>query len=380
MEILTVSTLLSLKSHPDVQNLDDEKIKILMSLFGNHILKKKIKKSSNHILKNHKMQNQKDTIENKINLILNKLSETNIDSLLFEFIDNINQVTEEEFEEIQKTFYSKIVSEINFIKIYLHFLKYIGFLYNKVQNFNLKYFIDLVYNNFINISDEESKRVNNLTLIKNLVDYEIISENVLIECDNILLLREKYYTDIYYWFNMRNKELSLEQIDKIKLILNKNISNREKVLLENLINNKLTTQNVEDGFVNITKNTLQLEVDNIIDEYLLLKSLDDMKSFIETRCADSITKNKFSECLIDKYFIENKNNMNEIVELIKLLLKNQILFKANVIKGLTLLYSDWNNKVIDYTKGNEKMKNLLGVFKSLNMTKGIENILDNYKL
>ena len=326
------------------------------------------------------MQNQKDTIENKINLILNKLSETNIDNLLFEFVDNINQVTEEEFEEIQKTFYSKIVAEINFIKIYLHFLKYIGFLYNKVQNFNLKYFIDVVYNNFININDDESKRVNNLTLIKHLVDYEMVSENVLTECDDILLSRDKYYTDIYYWFNMRNKELSPQQIDKIKLILNKNISNREKVLLENLINNKLITQNVEDDYVNITKNTLQLEVDNIIDEYLLLKSLEDMKSFIETRCADSITKNKFSECLIDKYFIENKNNMNEIVELIKLLLKNQILLKTNLIKGLTLIYSDWNNKVIDYTKGNEKMKNLLGFFKSMNMTKGIEKILDNYKL
>ena len=139
-------------------------------------------------------------------------------------------------------------------------------------------------------------------------------------------------------------------------------------------------QNVEDDYVNITKNTLQLEVDNIIDEYLLLKSLDDIKSFIETRCTDSITKNKFSECLIDKYFIENKNNMNEIVELIKLLIKNQILLKTNLIKGLTLIYSDWNNKVIDYTKGNEKMKHLLGFFKSMNMTKGIEKILDNYKL
>jgi hypothetical protein len=208
----------------------------------------------------------------------------------------------------------------------------------------------------------------------------MVSENVLTDCDDILLSRDKYYTDIYYWFNMRNKELSPQQIDKIKLILNKNISNREKVLLENLINNKLITQNVEDDYVNITKNTLQLEVDNIIDEYLLLKSLDDMKSFIETRCADSITKNKFSECLIDKYFIENKNNMNEIVELIKLLIKNQILLKTNLIKGLTLIYSDWNNKVIDYTKGNEKMKHLLGFFKSMNMTKGIEKILDNYKL
>ena len=79
---------------------------------------KKIKKVN--ILKNHKIQNSKDSINNKVNLILNKLSESNVDNLIVEFLDNINQVDEEQFNEIQKTFYLKMIAEINFIKIYLY--------------------------------------------------------------------------------------------------------------------------------------------------------------------------------------------------------------------------------------------------------------------
>ena len=40
---------------------------------------------------------------------------------IVEFLDNINQVDEEQFNEIQKTFYLKMIAEINFIKIYLYF-------------------------------------------------------------------------------------------------------------------------------------------------------------------------------------------------------------------------------------------------------------------
>ena len=49
-------------------------------------------------------QNNKDIISNKINLILNKLSESNIDNLIIEFIQNINQIDHDTFNEIQKTF------------------------------------------------------------------------------------------------------------------------------------------------------------------------------------------------------------------------------------------------------------------------------------
>lgn len=388
MEVIDINTLLSYKSHNDVQNLDDETNKLWNSLFGNINRKKSIKKGNNHILKNQKLQNKKDNIENKINLILNKLSESNIDNLLIEFLENINQINEDEYIELQQTFYTKIVTEINFIKIYLQFLRILSHIYNKVQKYNLSEFIGLVEKKFktdylgnIDLTSNEQRRINNLQLIKSLVESKILSEKVLIECDKIMLNQTNYYTDIYYWFIMRERELSINEINKIKDILKLNISSREKVLLDNLINKKdkeITIINVKD--IKINNNTLQLEVDNIIDEYLLLKSLDEIRHFIESRCTDAITKNKFSECLIDKYFIESKDGSNEIIELMKLLTKNQILFKSNLSRGLLLIYGNWKDKVIDYQKGNDKMKNLLLVLKGMGITKGIEHILENYSI
>ena len=388
MEVIDINTLLSYKSHNDVQNLDDETNKLWNSLFGNINRKKSIKKGNNHILKNQKLQNKKDNIENKINLILNKLSESNIDNLLIEFLENINQINEDEYIELQQTFYTKIVTEINFIKIYLQFLRILSHIYNKVQKYNLSEFIGLVEKKFktdylgnIDLTSNEQRRINNLQLIKSLVESKILSEKVLIECDKIMLNQTNYYTDIYYWFIMRERELSINEINKIKDILKLNISSREKVLLDNLINKKdkeITVINVKD--IKINNNTLQLEVDNIIDEYLLLKSLDEIRHFIESRCTDAITKNKFSECLIDKYFIESKDGSNEIIELMKLLTKNQILFKSNLSRGLLLIYGNWKDKVIDYQKGNDKMKNLLLVLKGMGITKGIEHILENYSI
>ena len=52
------------------------------------------------------------------------------------------------FEEIQKTFYLKIISEISFIKIYLQFLKVLGFIYWKVQSYDLSHFISIVESKF----------------------------------------------------------------------------------------------------------------------------------------------------------------------------------------------------------------------------------------
>ena len=116
MEVLDINIFLSFKTNDSTQSLDTETINKLGLLFGSldkikkH--KKYIKKSNVNILKSQKIQNKKDIISNKVNLILNKLSESNIDSLIVEFIQNINQVDLETFNEILKTFYLKIISEM----------------------------------------------------------------------------------------------------------------------------------------------------------------------------------------------------------------------------------------------------------------------------
>jgi len=409
-----INLFLSFKSNAEVQELDDNVLENLVSIFGtidkNKKNKKLLKKSNINILKNHKMQNKKDNIVNRVNLFLNKLSETNIDVLTIEFLENINQVDIENFEEIQKTFYLKIISEINFIKIYLQFLKVLGFAYWKVQSYDLSYFISIVESKFkldytefdiepeskfvfVREIDGETKRINNLILIKNLIDQKFINEILNDNLDHLIISQTVFLPDIYYWFNSRNKELSNDEKNKInELLKNQNLNSREIVLLENLINktNKLKqvsniTNTVKQPLkitesAEIKTDTLKLELDNIIEEYILIKSVDEIKYFIENRCSDAISKNKFCESILDKYFKSNKETSNELIELLKQLIKSQILFKSNLSRGLLLINNNWKDRTPDYNKPVEKMKGILNILKSIGITKNIEFLFEQYKI
>lgn len=407
IKMLDIDDFISYKPNKEVQELDTKTLELLNSLFGLNDKYKKskkyIKKQSINILKSQKVQNKKDNIINKVNLILNKLSETNIDNLVLEFLENINQVDEDNFDEIQKTIYIKILSEINFCKIYLDFLKIIGLIYNKVQNYSLNYFISIIelkfktdYTNFnidfdekYNILKElegETKRFNNLVLLKSLFDNKMLSKELEELCDNLIIEQNIYLPDIYHWFNLKNIELSDQQKTIIKKHIIENVlSPRENVLLESLLttNEKFIKQTNETNpqtNKNIIKNdTLLLECDNIIEEYILLKSIEDINYFINTRCIDAISKNKFCEVLIDKYFSGTKESSRDLVDLIKELLKNQILFKSNISRGLLLIYGNWKERTIDYEKPQLKMKNLLITLKSIGV-KGIENLFTTFNI
>jgi hypothetical protein len=424
MEVLDINTFLSLKTNETFQELDSKTLELMTELFGsvdkNRKGKKNIKKTNVNILKNQKIQNKKDNISNKVNLILNKLSESNIDNLIIEFLENINQVDKETFEEIQKIIYIKVLSEINFIKIYLQFFKILTFIYKQVQKYDISFFFSIIeskirldYTNwdidaeskfdFVRELDGETKRINNLILIKNLVENKFLSEKVVDYCDYIILEQYIFLPDIYHWFNSKNRNLTEPEKNKIINYLKKDgISQREKVLLESLVNKKIIKLNEQQHqnqhlhqqqHVQLVKeqtkskpenviktDTLNLECENIIDEYILMKSLDDIKYFINNVCIDAISKNKFCENLIDRYFSSNKENSGEIINLIKELIKSQTLFKSNLSRGLLMIYNNWKEKSIDYNKPTDKMKSLLIMFKSIGITKGLEIIIDNYKI
>jgi hypothetical protein len=466
MEVLNIDKLLLFKSDVDTFKLDDNTLELFNLLFGHLKNKKNLKKVNTNILKNQKIQNKKDIISNKVNLILNKLSESNIDSLIVEFIQNINQIDLETYNEILKTFYLKIISEINFIKIYIQFLKILAFLYNKVQNYDLSYFYSIVESkfmldytdndivpgssyDFIKNHNGESTRINNLILIKNLVENNMLSTIIYDICDNIIINQSNFIPDIYHWFGSKNRDLTQTEINLIEKILTKTgINSREVVLLENLINRKklinththnmmasismpelqntfsepcinnkqklLNKQIINDKNLNTTINkpnilkssslskiqnkntilknyekesdkicktdTFQLECDNIIEEYLIVKSNDEIKYFIINRCFDAISKNKFCEYTIDKYFLVNKENSLEILDLLMQLVKNRVLFKSNLSRGLLLVNNIWKEKSIDYNKPIDKMKTFLIQLKKNGITNSIEFLLDQYKI
>ena len=409
MEVLDIDNFLTWKTDKSTQELDITIINKLNLLFGNLIKKpkKNIKKNNVNILKNQKIQNKKDNIDSKVNLILNKLSESNINSLIIEFVQNINQIDLDHFEEVQKIFYLKIISEINFVKVYLQFIKILGYLYNKIQNYNLSFFYSIIETkfmldytdyditpeskfNFIKEQDGETKRINNLILIKTLIENKMLNSLIYDICDQTIINQDIFLPDIYYWYSSKNRDLTLEEKEKINTHLKKfNINSRETVLLESLLTKKIgkipdnkqkVTINNKKEPEKINVNTLELETINIIDEYLLIKSFDDVKYFIETRCIDAINKNKFCEFLFDKYFSLNKNNSSEVIELILELIKKKVLFKSNLSRGLLLLNNNWQHKSIDYNKPVDKMKNILTTLKKSGITNGLENLLTQYKI
>ena len=406
---MDIESFVSLKTLPELENLSNEITNILTILSSGKKIIKNINKG-NQLLKNPKIQLLKDKIENKVNLILNKLSELNINNLLIEFVETIGKIKEEEFNDIQKAFYQKMQSDISFIKIYIDFYKLITQVYILQFNYSNKYMINIIESKFLydyydieytekfnflmeyedvnNFIISENKRINHLIIIKNMIYSNILNNNLENIITDELLKQKNYYADIYYW--LQNKTLD----DTIKLSIKNIISNntlplREKVLLDNLI---IDTKNTEvKGEVkslatpkikeqNINSDTLAIESENIIEEYLYMESIDEVKIFIESRCKDAISKNKFCQYLFNKYFESNIESTSKILDFIKTLVKKQILFKSNLSRGLLLLNNNWKDLVHDFNNPDKKMKELLISLKNLGITKNLENLLQSHKI
>jgi hypothetical protein len=108
--------------------------------------------------------------------------------------------------------------------------------------------------------------------------------------------------------------------------------------------------------------------------------MDDLKYFIDNRCGDTINKNKFCEILINKYFVSNKETSDEIIQLIKQLVKLHVLFKSNYSRGLLIIYNNWEEISMDYDTSNSKIKLLLSTLRSVGITKGLEHLLEKYQV
>jgi hypothetical protein len=391
---LDIELFNSLQSEPDCLDLNNNIIYSIIDSFSNNDLKnKKYKihqKKVQNVLKNPKIKLIKDKIYNKVNLILNKLSENNIDNLIIEFIENIKITNIDNYNEFLKTLYFKILSEINFIKIYLTFFSLITKIYKEVFNFSTEYFYNLIENKFLLDYDLEYdenflflnehscdiKRLNNLTLINELINNNFFKDEFKGIIEDKLLKQDKYLSDIHHWF--KNNKISDKQLNFIKAIINNDIQLRDKVLLENLVNGnkskiifKQITSQPEKIITNNLNNTIEL--DNILEEYLFIDNSESLESYIENNCNDALTKNKFCEYLIDKYFKLNNEEYKKIINLFKYFIKNKILFKSNLSRGLLNIYPIKNINL-------DRLKNILLFLKNQGITKGLENIMTKYSI
>lgn len=382
------TTLLALKNNTKYQILSENIICSINNLFNmsNAIVKKKSNKNKINIIKNTNFQQTKNKFENKIIMILNKVSNDNIDKLIIEFLENITIDTIEEYNMIQTIIFNKIIREIDMIDSYYKFMIIIFQIMYYKFNFEPYYFTLLIenfilhcYNNTI-LSDEfaflqdyndETIRCNVIKIIKLLLHYNFFNYELKNIITDILFNQHKFNIDISCWFSNDNQYIELYKEQLVERINNCS-SFREKILLENLFSQtSVVTVNHTNINDNMT-NELEILMDNIIEEYMYFKSLDDITEFINEYCNNPDDKNIFCSLLINHYFKSEDNN--SILTLFTILIKNKVIFKSNISRGLTIYCKD------NDTINNDKMKQLLLFLKSNNITKNIEHIFKKYKI
>ena len=149
---LNIELFFNLKNNEDCLYLDSDIIDSIIDTFTNNNSKNKknkiIIKKSIAVLKNPKLKQIKDKISNKVNLILNKISENNIENLVIEFLENIKILNIDDYNEFIRSFYIKLLSEVNFFKFYIKFFNIITLTYNKVNNYKIDYFYNLIESKF----------------------------------------------------------------------------------------------------------------------------------------------------------------------------------------------------------------------------------------
>jgi hypothetical protein len=383
---LNIDDFLKCKYNNECLILDSIIINNILDLISNNDNKNKkskiYQKKVSNVLKNPKIKLLKDKISNKVNLILNKLSENNIDNLVIEFMKNVKIYNIDDYNEFIKAFYIKIISEINFLDNYLNFFYIIISTYKQVYNYDYDYFYNLIeckfkydYEDIIDTNYDfihliVDNRLNNLTLIKYMIKYNYFDISFEKYIENYILNQTKYLSDIY--FLLKDKDLSIEYKNKIKLILSEDIQLRDKILIENLLGNSnvpnkiiIKSKIVKEEIPDINKNNIELE--NMLEEYLFINNSESLEEYITTNCVNANIKNKFCEFLMERYFISKSEVSKQICNLLKHLIKNKYLFKSNLSRGLLNCYkSNFNN---------DKLKTLLLFLKNLGITNGLENMM-----
>ncbi len=329
-------------------------------------------------IKTNKVQAKKDLNENKIIMIMNKISENNINELIGEYLCNVFVDTEEKYNVVMTEIFNKMLKDIKFVENYIKFALKIFIIEKKRLNLHPEEFIDLIKLT-INVGTEE-ERSSCYTLIKILIKYEFFNNDIIkFISNNVLSNNDKLkYIDVYNWFLGIDINEYKESILTIIKKCNSENMNREEILIGSLLEKIINMEIVEDIQENIVDNCNQINtlINNIIEEYDFLKSLDEVVEFIQVECDNINNKNLFCKEVINFYI---SKDINIGLELIDELIKKKALFKSNISKGLVLYLSD-NNITNNNTSINTKIIQILKYLKNNNITKNIEHIFKRFRV
>lgn len=329
-------------------------------------------------IKTNKVQAKKDLNENKIIMIMNKISENNINELIGEYLCNVFVDTEEKYNVIMTEIFNKMLKDIKFVENYIKFALKIFIIEKKRLNLYPEEFIDLIKLT-VNIGTEE-ERCACYTLMKVLIKYEFFNKDIIKFISNIVLSNNDKlkYIDVYNWFSGIDISEYRESILNIIKKCNSENMNREEILLESLFEKIINNELVEETLDIISNhNQINTLINNIIEEYDFLKSIDEVIEFIQVECDNINNKNLFCKEVINFYI---SKDINIGLELIDELIKKKSLFKSNISKGLVLYLGENNNNNNNTSINNNKIIQILKYLKNNNITKNIEHIFKRFRV
>lgn len=391
---MKVEYLLSFKDHKDLQNLDND---FLNSISDNFIksYSKKVKKKiikpilKCNLLKNSKLQADKNTVESRVNLILNKLSKNNFEQIIEEFLIKFSEIDQNVYDIILKSIFIKMIKDEKFITIFFKFYNNINQIYGYLFEFNNKEFINLIElkikNDYLNLDlnenmkflenfKSEEHRLNSLKLLIYLVEKKNLHINV-INIVSDFLMNTDFIPDINFWFSNKfiKNNLNINDFNK-KLVdkLNNEMNNRSLVLLKNLLDSNDIDYQIEDedneeeifesSVEEVSDKTeFEIQIDNILEEYLLLEEFDEILSFFENFINEDTDKKQFMSSLINFYFNSPLNNLSKFKKLFVNLKKSKLIKSELYKNSLNEILN--NDDRFDYIDLDNKILKLLEIFK-----------------
>ena len=367
--------LYALRDHIDCSYLDEDIIQNITNIMSKSNIKpnKAVKKQVN-VMKTNKIQAKKDLNENKVIMIMNKISDNNINNLTVEYITNVLVDTEEKYNSIQDEIFNKIIKDIKFIDNYIKFALNVFMIEKHRLNLSPERFIENIIVSYNNAN--ENVRIGAYMMIQKLVKCNFFNNNIIDYISNIVLnnTASERFIDTYHWFNNLeqctnsfNIDTYIEGINNMIILCGKNNMNREKILIESIIE-KVPVRIVCNDEAEILNN--DTNINGIIEEYLEDEEITTVSAYLDAECKEIDDKNNFARVV----FINYIDTFNEkLFEMLETLINEKVLFKSNLSKGLVLLLQD---SEID----RDAVINILKFLKNQNITKNIENIFRKYKV
>ena len=392
-----------------------------------------IKNKSN--IKYKESKKVKKILKNKFhfNIILNKVSELNYKELIKDIFSSII-FDEKKINEFSNYFFNKIIKDSTFVipnsLFFIEFIKGLNYHYSNINLDILINYVEIFFQKIFTEEFNEEERCNYLLFLHSLCFYNFYDKNLLIDITEYLINLEdiKYYYDIYKWFQINKKLLKVKKYIKVlnKKIVDTKNNKRLNTLLNSLFNTEITveknikttnfkttnlkttnfkttnfkttnfkttnfkttnlkttnfkttnfkTTNLKTTNLKTTNkviNNNDIEIENLIQEYLILEDLEEIKYYIEEYCVEAKSKNNFCLIVIKTIFKESNKNIDKIFNLLNYLIKNKIIYKSNLSRGLIYFYKSENeiNKII--------MLKIIKFLKKNNITRSIEFIIDKF--